>query len=109
VAAEQYRVTHESLAAMHAHYANRTERRVEVAARLIAKGEMPFSQGLERVFVAERADQRRGLTPDPVHGIVRRPEGTTSSDAVERRVETLLGRAIDRYEARERQGSGMRA
>ena len=103
--------------AMAAYWADREARRIEVAARMVAEGDLPLGEAVARVIAADLGDQRRGLPVNPVHGTRRLAEGVEEVEQVEQRVERRLLAAVDAYEARqepvarpsERQGARMRA
>lgn len=109
-----------TLIALHEYWDSKEARRIDVAARLVGEGDMPFSEALHRVVGAELADRKRGLPIDPLHGLTKTLPGTEDVVTLEQRIEVRLLAAVDAYEARqaatvqaeaprERQRSGMRA
>lgn len=96
-AARQRAVVAESLRAVPVYWADKERRRVEVAARLVAEGKLPFGKAAERIAAAELADQRRGLAPDPIHGTRKLSKGMDDVDEVKRRIGARLKAAIIAY------------
>ena len=87
-----------SLSAVAAYHSHREWRRVDVAARLVGEGRLGYQDAVARLVQASLADQRRGVTPDPIHGLRAAPAGSEAADAIEARVERRLEKAISGYD-----------
>lgn len=76
---------------------------MEVAARMVARGDMDHGEAVDRVALLERRDQDRELPFDPVHHLPIRPAGMLESmerdDALDRRIAGKLDAALDRLDA----------
>lgn len=91
----------ESLNAMHDYWSDREGRRIDVAARLVSEGDMPFSDALDRVISAELQDRRRGVPVDSIHGIPKVLPGAEPVEKLEERLSERLMAAMDAYEAKQ--------
>lgn len=100
-ATRQQIAVRETLNAMHDYWSNRESRRIDVAARLVTEGDMPFSVALDRVIGAELADRRRGAPVDPVHGVLKLVPDSEPVESLEERLSERLIAAMDAHEAKQ--------
>lgn len=102
-AAKQRAAVAASLEALRDHCENKLDRRIEVAARMMARGEMGHGEAVGRVMLLESRDQARGHPVNPLHGLPVRPLAMLDSmedpDALERRIADKLDAAVERIEA----------
>lgn len=105
-AAEQRAAVAASLQALWEYCESKLDRRVEAAARMVARGDVGHGEAVARVMVLEWEDQKRGHAVNPLTGLPQRPltmlQSMEDDYALERRIGDKLDAAMDRLEAGER-------
>lgn len=99
-AARQRAAAAASLRALREHHDRKTDRRAEMAARMVLAGHLGYSEAVERLVSAETGEMTRALPVDPVHGIKRYPPGMEDITRTESRVAGRLDAALDGEERR---------